>query len=282
MDDRPVPDRTAVRVALWRALHLDDPPPHVIEDEIGLRLADPGKDWRSQPDMNRTARARVRATVVARSRFIEDLVLEQAGKGLSQYVILGAGLDSFAQRHPAGIAGLSVFEIDQPATQAWKRRRLASLGFSEPPWLRFAPVDFETEPSWKDALSTAGFDAARPALMAAAGLSMYLTRSAVMALLSEAAALARGSTLVMTFQLPTALLEPGERPGREMTLKAAEAMGTPFLSLFSPDDILGMARDAGFSAVRHVSAADTAACYFTGRPDGLRPSSAEEILVAVS
>jgi len=114
-------DSTAVRVALWRAMHVQvDPPPHVLEDEIGLRLAAPDDGWRRRPDMDQHATSRSRASIVARARFIEDLVVEQAGHGVTQYVILGAGLDTFAQRRPAIASGLRVFEIDQPRPQAWK------------------------------------------------------------------------------------------------------------------------------------------------------------------
>lgn len=277
---RDIPNATAVRVALWRALHLRvDPAPHVLEDDIGRLLADPGKDWLSDPSMN-PVRSRVRASMVARARFIEDLALEQAGHGVTQYVILGAGLDSFAQRRPD--AGLTIFEIDQPGTQAWKRQRLMDLGFGVPDRLRLVPVDFEAGPSWRKALEAAGFDAGQPAIVAATGLSMYLTHEAVAALLRDAAMLAKGSTLAMTFQLPTDLLEPDERPQRAMTLKGAEAMGTPFISFFTPLEITGMARDAGFRDARHVSTADMTVRYFAGRTDGLRPSSAEEMLVAVT
>lgn len=126
------------------------------------------------------------------------------------------------------------------------------------------------------------FRSGRPALVAATGLSMYLTRDAVAALLRDAAALAPGSMLAMTFQLPTDLLEPEERPARERTMEGARAMGTPFISFFSPAEILAMARNAGFRETRHLSAAETASRYFAGRTDGLRPSSTEEMLVAVA
>src|SRR6267142_5243421 len=107
------PDNTAVRVALWRALHVEvDSPPHVFEDEVGLKLAAPDDGWRSRPDISPFTRP-FRASIVARARFIEDLVAEQATRGVGQYVILGAGLDTFA---------LLVFEIDRPGPQAWKRQ----------------------------------------------------------------------------------------------------------------------------------------------------------------
>src|SRR5436190_16250763 len=108
------PDGTAVRVALWRAMHVQvDPPPHVLEDEIGLRLAAPDDGWRRRPDMDPDATSLFRASVVARARFIEDLVVEQAGRGVSQYVILGAGLDTFAQRRPEIAPRPLLFEVEQ-------------------------------------------------------------------------------------------------------------------------------------------------------------------------
>jgi methyltransferase (TIGR00027 family) len=138
------PDSTAVRVALWRALHIQaDPPPHVLEDEIGLRLAAPDDAWRARPDMDPQGTRLFRASIVARARLIEDLVIDEAGRGVAQYVILGAGLDTFAQRRPEVASSLTLFEIDQPGTQAWKHRRLIELGYGVPEWLRFVPVDFE-------------------------------------------------------------------------------------------------------------------------------------------
>src|SRR5579859_6824036 len=124
-----MPDSSAVRVALWRAIHVQaDPPPHVLVDEIGLKLAAPEEGWRNRPDMNPDWTKLFRASILARARFIEDLVMEQARKGVGQYVILDAGLDTFAQRRPP-TAGLRVFEVDQPGHQAWKKQRLIELGF---------------------------------------------------------------------------------------------------------------------------------------------------------
>src|SRR5262249_37384761 len=115
MRAEPAPDNTAIRVALWRALHVEvDAPPHVLEDTIGLQIADPDPDWRQRPDMDPGMTRGFRAAIVARARFIEDLVAEQAARGVGQYVILGAGLDTFAQRRPELASRLQVFEVDQP------------------------------------------------------------------------------------------------------------------------------------------------------------------------
>jgi methyltransferase (TIGR00027 family) len=276
------PDSTAARVALWRALHIEaDAPPHVLEDDIGLKLLAPDKDWRSRGDMDPQFTRPFRASIVARARFIEDLVVEQAGHGLSQYVILGAGLDSFAQRMPEIASRLNVFEIDQPGPQAWKRQRLVELGFGVPDWLRFVPVDFEAGEAWRDQLVTAGFDSSKPAIVVSTGVSMYLTKEANAATLREVAALAPGSTLAMTFLLPLELADPEVRPGLEMAQKGARASGTPFLSFFTPHEMQALVHEAGFRDARHVSAADLTQRYFIDRTDGLRPpNNAEELLVA--
>ncbi len=278
-----VPDDTAVRVALWRAMHFQiDPAPHVLEDEIGLQLAAPHDGWRNRPDMDPHATRRPRASVVARARFIEDLVVEQAGHSVGQYVILGAGLDSFAQRRPEIASRLKVFEIDRPDPQCWKRQRLIALGFGIPEWLRLVPTDFEAGRSWRQQLEIAGFDANQPAVVASAGVTMYLTRETIMATLRRVAAFVRGSTLAMTFMVPLELVEAEERPRRQATEQRARAAGTPFISFFTPSEMLALAREAGFKEPKHISAASLAERYFSGRTDGLRPSSSGQLLVATT
>ena len=277
-------DSTAVRVALWRAMHVEvDAPPHVFEDEIGLKLVAPEDGWRRRPDMDPQGTKQFRALIVARARFIEDLVVEQTGRGVSQYVILGAGLDTFAQRRPEIASRLRVFEVDRPGPQAWKRQRLIELGFGIPEWLRFVPVDFEAGGSWWEGLAASGFEARRPAVVASTGVSMYLTKEAIATTLGQIAVLAPGSTVAMTFLLPVELADPEVRPGLEMAAKAARASGTPFISFFTPTEMLTLARAAGFREVQHVSAAALAERYFAGRTDGLRPpNNSEELLVAAT
>lgn len=215
------PDSTAVRVALWRALHIQiDLPPHVIEDEVGLKLVAPDNGWRSRPDMSPFTRP-FRASILARARFIEDLVTEQSANGVEQYVILGAGLDTFAQRRPEIASRLKIFEVDKPGAQAWKKQRLITLGFGIPEWLHFVPVDFEVGESWREQLSNAGFSGNKPAVVASSGVSMYLTREANVATLRSLAKLAPGSTLVMSFLLPIELADPEVRPGIERAVEGA-------------------------------------------------------------
>jgi methyltransferase (TIGR00027 family) len=277
------PDSTAVRVALWRAMHLQvDPPPHVLEDEIGLRLVAPDDGWRARPDMDAAGTRGFRAAIVARARFIEDLVAEQASHGVSQYVMLGAGLDTFAQRRPELASRLRVFEVDQPGPQAWKRRRLIELGFGVPDWLRLVPVDFEDSGSWWPQLAGAGFDPGQPAVVASTGVSIYLTKAATAASLRQLTELARGSTLAMTFLLPPERLDDTDRAGLQASERGARASGTPFVSFYTPEEMLALARAAGFTDAWHVSGSSLAERYFADRTDGLRPSTGEDFVIATT
>ena len=274
-------DSSAVRVALWRALHVQvDDPPHVLDDEIGLQMAAPDDGWRQRPDMDPAGTRLFRASIVARARFVEDLVVEQLGRGVTQYVVLGAGLDTFAQRRPEIASRLTVFEIDQPGPQAWKRRRLAELGFGVPQWLRLVPVDFEAGGSWRELVIAAGFDPELPAVVVSTGVSMYLTKEANAASMREIAGFAPETTVAMTFILPSELQDDDVRPGFQGAERGARSAGTPFISFYKPDEILELARGAGFREARHVSSDILNQRYFAGRPDGLHVPRGEELLVA--
>lgn len=279
-----VPDNTAVRTALWRALHVElDSSPHVFTDLIGLQLAAPGDGWRKRPDMSSFTKP-FRAAIVARARFVEDIVMAHIIQGTSQYVILGAGLDTFSQRNTAHLdSGLQVFEIDQSAMQEWKSRRLIELGFGIQSSLHFVPVNFEAGEDWWVRLGASGFDFKKPAVVASTGVSMYLTKEAIVATLKKAATLEQGSTFVMSFMLPIELNDPEIRPGVERAAAGAKASGTPWLSFFTPVEILKLAREAGFLKAEHVSATTLAERYFADRTDGLRPPrNSEELLVAAT
>nr|HEX4316458.1 class I SAM-dependent methyltransferase [Kofleriaceae bacterium] len=283
-ESREVPENTAERVALWRALHAQiDAPPHVVDDTVGLRLLAPPATWTQRPDMDPTTTRSFRAGIVSRARFVEDTVGERAAAGVDQYVILGAGLDTFAQRRPELASRLHVFEIDQAGPQAWKRRRLAELGYPLPDGLRFVPVDFEaTGGDWRGALAAAGFDAARPAVVSSLGVSMYLTREAIVATLKQAATLARGSTFVMTFLWPVEDMPAEVQPAMRGALAGARTAGVPFISFFTPPQIMELARAAGFHDVAVVAQHELARRYFAGRGDGLAPADRSEDLVVAT
>ena len=274
------PDNTAVRTALWRALHVQvDAIPHILEDEEGLKLIAPPDDWQQRPDMKFTKR--IRASVVARARFIEDLIIEQSEQGITQYVILGAGLDTFAQRRADIASTLQVYEIDQPDTQTWKQQRLIELGFGIPEWLHFVSVNFETS-SWWEQLLKAEFDISKQTVVSCTGVSLYLTKDAIISTLKQIATLAPGSKLAMTFYLPMELLDEEDKPLQLIAEKGAREAGTPFVSFFTPNEILALARDAGFKEVKTISTKDMEQLYFKERTDHLLPASGEVFLLATT
>ena len=282
-DQTPTPDSTAVRVALWRAIHVQvDPPPHVLEDEIGLQLAAPEEDWRQRPDMDPQATSGFRAAIVARARFIEDLVVEQAAHGVGQYVILGAGLDTFAQRRPEIASRLHVFEVDPPGPQAWKRQRLVDLGYGIPDWLHLVPVDFEAGGDWQQQLDRRRF---RP--QPAGGLRLYRRqhvhhqRSHCRHAAPDRRARPR---LHVRHDVPPAHRARRARgPSRTRDERSRRAkIRHAVHQLLRPEEMLALAREAGFKDAQHVSGTSYASRYFAGRTDGLRPSSGEDLLVATT
>lgn len=258
-----------------------DSPPHIIEDEIGFKLVAPGDGWQQRPDMSPDFTRRLRASMVARARFIEDLVIEESKHGIGQYIILGAGLDTFAQRRQDIASALQIFEIDQPDTQTWKQQRLIELGFGVPEWLHFVSVDFETSSWWEQLINT-GFDISKPAVVACTGVSLYLTKDAIFATLRQIATLAPGSKFAMTFYLPMDLLDEEDKFLQQIAEKGASAAGTPFISFFTPNETLALAHEAGFAAMEIISAGDLAKRYFAGRADNLTPASGEVFLVAAT
>lgn len=268
-----------MRTALWRALHVQlDAPPHLIEDEIGLALADPQAGWRDRPDMHPIGTGGYRAAIVARTRFVEDLLVDES---IGQYVLVGAGLDTFAQRHPGLAERMRVFEIDQPGPQTWKRQRLDDLGYGVPEHLRLIPVDFEADDDWWQALLDAGFDVAARSLVSSSGVSMYITKAATATTLRQLATMAAGSIVVMTFILPFELIDQeADRRGLEGAARGAQASGTPWISFYAPDDIVALARAAGLTDSRYVPTAELAQRYLAGRTDELRAAGGEGILLA--
>jgi methyltransferase (TIGR00027 family) len=271
----PGPDLTAVGAAFGRAAHvLLDDPPHVLDDTLSIRLADDEVLRAAQllaPDGRLVAsrdepRARWRGTFVARARFVEDVVGERLAAGVTQLVILGAGLDTFAERRTDLASRLHIFEVDEPGTQRWKRERLDALGLALPEGLRFVPLDFESGESWVQAIAAAGFDRARPAVIVSTGVTQYITADAFTTTLRQAATLAPGSTVVATFILPRALVEdPEDHELRRVTEERAAGRGFPWISFYTPKDILALAPAAGFDDVRQVSPADLNARYFAAR-----------------
>lgn len=275
------PNSTAVRTALWRALHVQlDAPPHILEDTTGLQLIAPEEGWQQRPDMDPVFSRRVRAAMAARARFIEELIIKETENGITQYVILGAGLDTFAQRNPAVASRLHIYEIDEPGTLEWKRRRLIEAGYGVASGLHFVGVDFEKGQSWWDRLLQAGFNPQQPAVIACTGVTLYLSREAISQLLRYIAGMAPGTKAAITFLLPQELLEEEDLALQQASVKGAKASGNPFVSFFTPEQVIALAAESGLKNVAIVSPAELKARYFSGREDGLAPASGEMFLVA--
>lgn len=272
------PDNTAIRVALWRAFHTQaDAEPHILEDTVGLELIAPEEGWQERPDIKYTQR--LRASVVARSRYIEDIITTEIPKGTDQYVILGSGLDTFAQRNPDTASKIQIFEIDQPGTLTWKQKRLSETGFHIPENLHFVPVNFEKS-SWWEQLLKAGFNIHKPAVIVCTGVTLYLTKSAIIETLQHMVSLAAGSVVAISFYLPVKLLEKEDQPMQEMANKGAQQSGTPFISFFSPEEVIAIAKESGLNNTDLVSTEDIKDLYFKNRTDGLSPASGEFFLLA--
>jgi len=267
------PSRTAQGAAMLRAAHqlLDKPP--VFADPLALRIiGNEAEDEirRRQDDLQADRpRTGLRAFIATRSRFSEDTLSEAVSRGIRQYVLLGAGLDTFAYRAAKMFPGLSVFEVDHPATQGWKRRRLADAGIAIPDVLTFAPVNFETE-TLAHGLARAGFDATKPAVFAWLGVVPYLTHDAIMATLRFIAGLAKGTTVVFDYGEPASTRNEASRFAHEAMAARVAERGEPFRSFFVPEDIMRDVKSAGFSDVEDFNAETLNALFFTGRNDGLK------------
>jgi methyltransferase (TIGR00027 family) len=271
------PSTTALGVASLRAAHLliDDPPP-ILADTVAIRLLDEGAAGRIEEHRDRfftPGSLGLRSHVLLRSRFAEDTLLAAVERGVDQYLILGAGLDTFAHRQPTATREVTIFEVDLPATQASKRQRLADAGITDPPNLTYVAADL-TDTALFDRLAAAGVDARRPVVATLLGVTVYLPPDAVRRLHATLGALAPGSQVVMTFAQP-----PG--PGRPDRLaEAAAAAGEPWLTRPTAAALVGELHSAGFGRVAILDPADAAQRYFRGRRDGLFPSPRANLLRA--
>jgi methyltransferase (TIGR00027 family) len=262
--------RTAVMTAVARALGREARPPHVLDDHLALPLAGPeGARIRAQleAELPTDGLEAFSRWCCVRSRFPEDIVEhELVENGTRQYVVLGAGLDTFAERRPDLLKQLRVFEVDHPATQLWKRTQLERLGVLVSPNLTFAPVDFEHE-TLADGLRSAGFDFDGPAVFAWIGVTMFLSLDAIVSTLDLIANCAAGTRVVLTYNLPQAALNGlGARTQTELARICAE-MDEPLVSLFTPGEIEGLMSDHGFTDLVHVGPDEAIEMYFKDLPD---------------
>ncbi|MET8851037.1 SAM-dependent methyltransferase [Amycolatopsis sp. NPDC004625] len=269
----PRPSRTAFTAAAARAAHLlVDAEPAIFSDPLAAPLlGDRAEELLAYHRMHTThpVLAGARAEAVCRSRFTEDR-LTRGNSGIDQYVILGAGLDSFAYRTPA--RRFRVFEVDHPATQAAKRELLAAAGVAEPAPVTFVPVDFEAEPL-RERLVQSGLDPFRPVFVSWLGVTMYLTRPAIAAALTDLGGFAPGSEIVADHLLPPELRDAAGNAYAEAVGPVAAEQGEPWLTFLSPAALAVMVRDAGFEVVEQAGQRQSVPSRLWQRPDALRPAA---------
>jgi methyltransferase (TIGR00027 family) len=275
--------RTAIGVAALRAAHqLVDAEPRVLDDPVILRLLgiETLDTIREDRDRYQTpASLALRSHIVMRSRYAEDRLAQAVGRGVTHYVILGAGLDTFAYRQPAWAKDLRIIEIDRAPMQREKRDRLSLAHVFVPDNVTFGSIDFESE-ALSDALRRHGVDASEPTFFSWLGVTMYLTEKAVLDVLRVVAGFPRGSEIVFTFApKPT-----GDGTADAVMARFAEiaaAAGEPWITYFDPDDLIAKVRALGFSAAEMLDPAEAATRYFTARKDDLPPPRRRSIVSAV-
>jgi methyltransferase (TIGR00027 family) len=257
--------RTALGVANRRAVHqvLDLPP--VLNDPIAVPILGPQFEIDHERQKHPAARA-FRAFMAARSRYVEDNLTAAVESGLTQYVILGAGLDTFAYRNP--FPQLRVFEVDFPATQEWKRGLLRAARIPEPPNLTYVPLDFEHR-TLSEGLSEAGFNAQSPAFFGWLGVVPYLTLPAFRSTIDLVAAMPAGSGISFDYALSAEDLSPTRQKQREALAARVAAVGEPFRLFFRSEQLDNELRSAGFQRIEQLDSIDVNARYFQNRTDGL-------------
>ena len=274
------PSRTAQGAALQRAAHQLLETPRVFEDPLALRIFGAEGVRRLGFDLERyraPASRGMRAFLVMRSRYAEDRLAEACARGTRQYVVLGAGLDTFAYRNPH--KRLRVFEVDFPATQKWKREMLARQNIPVPRSLTFAPVDFERQ-TLAQGLKAAGFRADRPAFFSWLGVTIYLSKEAIRETLATVARGARGSEVVFDFSAPLEAMGAAERRLHSRRAALVARAGEPWVSYFEPEALASGLRAAGYGTALALGARALNERYFSGRSDGFGLSGSGWMMAA--
>ena len=252
------PSRTALAVAVHRAVHQTSEGGRIFSDPFAIPILGPDSGaliaQRSAPQHRH-----MRLFVAVRSRLAQDCLAAAVGRGVRQVVVLGAGLDTTALRNP----GIAVFEVDHPATQAWKRGQLASMNIALPDGLRFTSVDFERQ-EISSALAEAGFDAAQPAFFVWLGVVPYLTREAIEATLDFVATVP-GGEIIFDYSEPPENYPPKQRKHVLALVERVAALGEPFRSHFAPPEMAALVKSKGFAEIEDFGPREIGARYFGRR-----------------
>ena len=284
---------TAVTAARGRAAHaILDGEPKIFCDDFALQFsgADSEASFREQLDATfRDAALKgaagageksfqaARASMILRSRYTEDALSQAIARGISHYLILGAGLDSFAWRRPDLAKTIKVFEVDHAASQQWKTQRLRDLGIGQPPNLTYLPIDFERQ-TLLQALREGGFPLNEPAFISWLGVTQYLTREAVLGTLKQVATFASETEISFTFMVPQSLWPTESQRMFPMALASVAAAGEPWISFFEPGELASRLEELGFHRIEHLDPTEANERYFGGRRDGLRVTSGEHLM----
>ncbi|MEP7065880.1 MAG: class I SAM-dependent methyltransferase [Gemmatimonadota bacterium] len=264
------PSRTAQRAAERRAAHQLLDTPLVFDDPLAVRIIGARAEANLPEQPKNFVAARFRAFIAARSRFAEDELRAAVSRGVRQYVILGAGLDTFAYRSP--FADLRVFEVDHPATQEWKRKRLSHAGIAVPSTMTFAPVDFARE-TFDDGLKSAGFNENVPAFFSWLGVTMYLEPEIVYGALRAMREMNPANAVVFDYAVPRETLGIVGRLALDAVSRRVKKAGEPFKGFFAPTLLVERIREMGFTHIEDLGSDEIDARYFAGRTDKLRSGS---------
>lgn len=250
-----------------RAAHQLLDHPLIFDDPLAIRIIGARAEANLPEQPRNFVAARFRAFMAARSRFAEDELRDAVSRGVRQYVILGAGLDTFAYRNP--YPQLRVFEVDHPATQAWKRKRLAQVGIHVPPTMTFAPVDLNRE-TFDDGLKDAGFDESAPAFFSWLGVTMYLEPPLVLGTLRAIREMNSANGVVFDYAVPRETLGFVGRLALDAVSRRVKKAGEPFKGFFAPAELISKLREMGYSHIEDLGSAEIDARYFSDRADKLR------------
>jgi len=263
------PSRTAHRVALRRAVHQLFDHPKVFDDPVALKIIGRDAEAKLQTASGSGPKSMryLRAFLVARSRFAEDHLAQAVARGVKQYVVLGAGLDTFAYRNP--FETLRVFEVDYPATQEWKRGQLEAASIAIPATLTFAPVDFEKD-TLADGLRRAGFIANEPAFFSWLGVTPYLAEETVLSTLRWIASSCSQNGVAFDYAVPRSSLSFFNRMVFDALAARVARAGEPFIGFFDSKALALHLRGMGFTYIEDIGSEEINARYFAHRSDGLR------------
>jgi methyltransferase (TIGR00027 family) len=269
------PSRTAQRVAMRRAAHQLLDVPRVFDDALAIAIAGLNTAAEHESSFSRA----LRAFVAARSRYAEDQLARAVERGVRQYIVLGAGLDTFAYRNPLRSSGLHVFEVDHPATQAWKRERLLEANIAIPDQMTFVAVNFETQ-SLDVRLQEAGFRKQQPGFFSWLGVTPYLSRPAFDATIQFISGMPSGSGLAFDFAIERSLLSPRQQLALDALAERVARAGEPFQLFFDPAALVSELARLGFGGIEDLAGDQINARYFAGRSDGLAVTGGGHLLSA--